>query len=66
MKIRRFLTSILLFILFIPVVYGQKSKTVNIALVSVKNLDTSPQFDYLGGMIQGLQRTAAAVNRNHG
>lgn len=54
MKIRRFLTSILLFILFIPVVYGQKSKTVNIALVSVKNLDTSPQFDYLGGMIQGL------------
>lgn len=54
MKFRRFLTSILLFVLFIPVAYGQKSKTVNIALVSVKNLDTSPQFDYLGGMIQGL------------
>jgi TolB-like protein len=31
-----------------------QQKNTHIAVISVKNLDSSPQFDYLGGMIQGL------------
>jgi TolB-like protein len=31
-----------------------QTKSTHIAVISVKNLDSSPQFDYLGGMIQGL------------
>jgi TolB-like protein len=38
----------------LPASAQSNSKSVNIALVSIKNLDTSPQFDYLSGIIQAI------------
>jgi TolB-like protein len=50
------LTAIILFsILFLSALPVQaQAKSTHVAVISVKNLDSSPQFDYLGGMIQGL------------
>jgi TolB-like protein len=37
-----------------PLAPQTQGKSVNIALVSVKNLDSSPQYDYLSGVIQAI------------
>lgn len=45
-----FITAVISF----PVSSQTGAKNVNIALVSVKNLDSSPQYDYLSGVIQAI------------